>query len=70
VLPYRWLWVVAVMVGSVVTMPAVWAFADIANAFMALPNLVSLILLNGVIVNETRKHLWSPGALASSHKRK
>ncbi len=57
--PYRWLWVVAVMVGSVVTMPAVWAFADIANAFMALPNLVSLLLLNGVIVNETRKHLWN-----------
>ena len=57
--PYRWLWVAAVMVGSVVTMPAVWAFADIANAFMALPNLVSLILLNGVIVNETRKYLWS-----------
>lgn len=58
VLPYRWLWVAAVMVGSVVTMPAVWAFADIANAFMALPNLLSLILLNGVIVSETRKHLW------------
>ncbi len=58
VLPYRWLWVAAVMVGSVVAMPAVWAFADIANAFMALPNLISLILLNGVIVAETRKHLW------------
>ncbi len=56
--PYRWVWVAAVMVGSVVTLPAVWAFADIANAFMALPNLVSLILLNGVIVNETRKYLW------------
>ncbi len=58
VTPYRWLWVAAVMVGSVVTMPAVWAFADIANAFMALPNLASLILLNGVIVRETQKHLW------------
>ena len=70
VLPYRWLWVAAVMVGSVVTMPAVWAFADIANAFMALPNLVSLILLNGVIVNETRKHLWGPGVLAFAHNKK
>ncbi len=65
--PYRWLWVAAVMVGSVVSMPAVWAFADIMNAFMALPNLISLILLNGVIVNETRKHLWSPKVLAPSH---
>ncbi len=69
VLPYRWLWVVAVMVGSVVSMPAVWVFADIANAFMALPNLVSLILLNGVIVNETRKHLWNHG-LKVQHGRK
>ncbi len=52
--PYRWLWVVAVMVGSVATLPAVWAFADIANALMALPNLVSLVLLSGVIAAETR----------------
>ncbi len=68
--PYRWLWVAAVMVGSVVTMPAVWAFADIANAFMALPNLVSLILLNGVIVNETRKYLWTPATRASTCRKK
>ncbi len=56
--PYRWLWVVAVMVGSVFTLDAVWAFADIANALMAIPNLISLIALNGVIVAETRQHLW------------
>ena len=56
--PYRWLWVAAVMVGSVVSLREVWAFADIANAFMALPNLLSLILLSGVIAKETRKHLW------------
>jgi AGCS family alanine or glycine:cation symporter len=58
VFPYRLLWVVFVMVGSVTTLRAVWAFADIANALMALPNLVSLILLSGVIVAETRRHLW------------
>ena len=59
ILPYRWLWVAAVMVGSVATLSAVWAFADIANGLMALPNLVSLLLLNGVIAAETRKYLWS-----------
>lgn len=59
VLPYRWLWVAAVMAGSVMSMPSVWAFADIANAFMAFPNLVSLILLNRVIIHETQKHLWT-----------
>jgi len=59
--PYRWLWVIAVMLGSVVTLPIVWSFADIANALMAIPNLVSLLLLNGVIVAETRQYLWSGG---------
>jgi AGCS family alanine or glycine:cation symporter len=56
--PYRWLWVAAVMVGSVATLPAVWAFADIANGLMAVPNLVSLIALSGVAVAETRAYLW------------
>jgi AGCS family alanine or glycine:cation symporter len=56
--PYRYLWVVAVMVGSVATLPAVWAFADIANGLMAVPNLVSLIALSGVAAAETRAYLW------------
>lgn len=59
---YRYLWVGFVMVGSVVSLPAVWAFADIANALMAIPNLISLIALNGVIVAETRTHLWNNNA--------
>ena len=58
ILPYRWLWVVAVMLGSVLTVQVVWDFGDVANGLMAIPNLISLILLNGVIVDETRKHLW------------
>jgi AGCS family alanine or glycine:cation symporter len=41
------------MVGAVVNVPIVWSFADIANALMAIPNLLSLILLSGVIVAET-----------------
>lgn len=57
--PYRCLWVIAVMVGSVATLPMVWSFADIANGLMAIPNLISLIVLNGVIVAETRKYLWN-----------
>lgn len=59
ILPYRIVWVIMVMVGSVATMPAVWSFADIANGLMAIPNLISLLLLSGVIVAETRKYLWS-----------
>jgi AGCS family alanine or glycine:cation symporter len=65
IVPYRWLWVVAVMVGSVATLPAVWAFADIANGLMAVPNLVALIALNGVIASETQTYLWSGNLEAS-----
>ncbi|NMB76644.1 MAG: sodium:alanine symporter family protein [Myxococcales bacterium] len=61
ILPYRLLWVAAVFVGSLGTLKAVWAFADIANAFMALPNLVALLLLSGVVVHETKKYLWEGG---------
>lgn len=56
--PYRYLWVIAVMVGSVATLPMVWSFADITNGLMAIPNLISLIALSGVIVSTTRTYLW------------
>jgi len=59
IVPYRVLWVAAVMVGSVATLPAVWSFADIANGLMAIPNLISLLALSGTVVEETRRYLWS-----------
>jgi len=55
---YRYLWVGAVMVGSVATLPVVWSFADVANALMAIPNLIALWALNDILVSETQKHLW------------
>jgi AGCS family alanine or glycine:cation symporter len=61
VMPYRIAWVGAVMVGSVVTLKMVWSFADIANGLMALPNLISLLLLGGVLIADTRKYLWQGG---------
>lgn len=57
--PYRVAWVIFVMVGSVTSLNVVWNFADAANALMALPNLIALLLLSGVVVSETRKYLWS-----------
>ena len=59
IMPYRLLWVIAVMVGSIVHTQVVWDFADAANAMMAIPNLLALLLLSNVIVKETRKYLWS-----------
>lgn len=58
ILPYRYLWVCAVMLGSVLSLPIVWTFADIANGLMALPNLISLLVLNKVIIGETKRFLW------------
>lgn len=51
--PYRYFWVLAVWIGAVVEVPVVWSFADIANALMAVPNLIALLLLSGIIVRET-----------------
>ncbi len=56
VAPYRWMWVVAVLLGSVSTLSAVWTFADIANGLMAVPNLVALLALSGVAAAETRSY--------------
>ena len=56
---YRIVWVLAVFAGSVVSLSLVWNLADIANALMAVPNLLAVLLLSGVIVRETRKYLWS-----------
>jgi AGCS family alanine or glycine:cation symporter len=56
--PYRWLWVMAVMAGSVLSLNIVWSFADITNALMAIPNLISLLFLNKVLVKETKEYLW------------
>ena len=55
---YRMLYIFAVFVGSVANLTIVWNIADCMNALMAIPNLLSLIGLNGVIVHETRKYLW------------
>ena len=55
---YRAVFIIAVFLGSVMSLSVVWNLADIANALMAIPNLVSILLLSGVIVRETKKYLW------------
>ena len=58
VLGYRVLYITAVFIGAVMNLAVVWNLADCMNALMAIPNLVSLLCLNGVIVQETRSYLW------------
>ena len=57
-LVYRGVFIVAVFVGAIVQLAIVWNLADIANAFMAVPNLIALIFLSGIIAKETQKYLW------------
>lgn len=55
---YRMIYIMSIFVGSVVNLALVWNLADCMNALMAIPNLLSLICLSGIIVHETRKYLW------------
>lgn len=53
---YRWLYILAVLIGPFLTVSAVWTIADIFNACMAAPNLIALLALSGVVVKETRSY--------------
>ena len=55
---YRILYIASIFAGSVISLGLVWNIADCMNALMAIPNLVSLLCLSGIIVHETRKYLW------------
>lgn len=59
VMAYRMVYIAAVWIGSVANLTMVWRLADCMNALMALPNLVSLLLLSGVIARETQHYLWN-----------
>lgn len=56
---YRIMFLITVYIGAVISLDVVWNLADFFNAMMAIPNLLSLLFLSGVIVHETRKYLWS-----------
>ena len=58
VMVYRILYILAVFVGSILNLSVVWNLADCMNALMAIPNLISLLALSGVLIHETRKYLW------------
>ena len=57
ILPYKILFVAVVVVGPVLALDLVWTIADILNALMAIPNLIAVLLLSGVIAKETKYYL-------------
>ncbi|MGH4051648.1 MAG: alanine/glycine:cation symporter family protein [Clostridium sp.] len=54
--PYRGVYIVLVALGAFLKLEMIWVIADIVNGLMAIPNLIGLIGLSGVITNETRKY--------------
>lgn len=62
--PYRLLWTAFVMIGAVTQLDFVWLVADTLNAFMAFPNLVSLLLLSPVVAKVTNDYFASRAAVA------
>lgn len=55
---FRIVYIATIFLGSVISLELVWNIADCMNALMAIPNLISLLCLSGIIVHETRKYLW------------
>ncbi|MGJ8515978.1 alanine/glycine:cation symporter family protein [Carnimonas bestiolae] len=59
-LAYRVVFSFIVFIGSITQLEAVWTFSDIANGLMALPNLVGLLVLTGLVARETNAYLSQP----------
>lgn len=55
--PYRYIFIILVASGAFLKLEAIWLLADIVNGLMAIPNLIALLLLTGVVVAETNKYL-------------
>ncbi len=54
---YRWLYILAVFIGPYMTVKAVWTIADIFNGLMAIPNMIAIFALSGVVIAETKEFL-------------
>lgn len=51
---YRWVYILAVFIGPYMTVSAVWTIADIFNGLMAIPNMIALFALSGIVAKETK----------------
>ena len=56
ILPYRILWCLLLPLGATVRINVVWAFADVMNGLMALPNLIGLLVLSGLVAREATSY--------------
>ena len=67
VLPFRVVFSLIVYVGCTTLLGVVWSFCDVMNGLMAIPNLIGILILSGLIARETRAYLkHDPKLLAST----
>lgn len=52
---YRYIYILAVFIGPYMTVSAVWTIADIFNGLMAVPNMIALFFLGGVVAKDTKE---------------
>ena len=57
--PYRIVFCIVIFLGAVVKLQLVWSIADVFNGLMAIPNLIGLLALSGIIVAETNKYFFN-----------
>lgn len=56
ILPYKWVFILFVFIGAIAELEAIWAFGDAALGFMTAPNLLSIILLSGVLKKDVQNY--------------
>ncbi|MDF1489355.1 alanine/glycine:cation symporter family protein [Tessaracoccus caeni] len=66
VMPYRVFFSLIVFIGCTTTLGVVWNFSDVMNGLMALPNLVGMLILSGLVARETRAYLKNDPKLEAS----
>ena len=59
ILPYKVLWVLGVFIGAMMKINVVWDLADLMNGLMAIPNIFAVLLLSGMIAEETKRYSGS-----------
>ncbi|WP_111467171.1 alanine/glycine:cation symporter family protein [Microbacterium suaedae] len=68
VMPFRVVFALVVFVGATTELEVVWLFSDVMNGLMALPNLIGLLILSGLIARETRAYLRHDPKLKATQK--
>ncbi len=69
VLAFRWLYIICIFIGPYMTVSAVWTIADIFNACMAVPNMIALFALSGIVAKEARDYFRRLKAAGGDEKK-